>query len=183
VEVTELIQAARAGDQVASDQLFAQVYQDLRRIAAGQVRGQFGLGATSLVHEAYFKLARPEAMALNDRQHFFAVAALAMRQIVINHVRDAMTQKRGGGVAATTLGAADRMVAESESNELIALDAALDQLAVAEPRLAKLVELRFFGGMTLDEAGAVVGLSPTTLKRDWSKARAFLHASISSDPA
>lgn len=181
MDVTELIQAARRGDQVASDQLFSRVYQDLRRIAANQVRGQLGLGATSLVHEAYFKLAQPAAMQLNDRQHLYAVAALAMRQIVINHAREALAQKRGGGASVTTLGAADLIVTEPKSNELIALDAALDQLATAEPRLAKLVELRFFGGMTLQEAGAIVGLSATTLKRDWSKARAFLHASITSD--
>ena len=181
MELTELIRAARSGAQAESDQLYARVYADLRRIAAGQLRGQSVLGATSLVHEAYFRLARPDSLAVEDRQHFYAVAALAMRQIVLNHVRSQQAIKRGDGVVLTTLGAADQVASGEDGADLLALDSALTQLAEAEPRLAKLVELRFFGGMTLEEAGAAVGLSPTTLKRDWRKARAFLHAAISAE--
>lgn len=181
MELTELIRAARGGGQAESDRLYARVYEDLRRIAAGQLRGRADLGATSLVHEAYFRLARPDALAVEDRQHFYAVAALAMRQIVLNHVRAQQALKRGDGAVVTTLGAADQIADKDEGADLLALDAALTQLAQAEPRLAKLVELRFFGGMNLDEAGAAVGLSPTTLKRDWRKARAFLHAAISAE--
>ncbi len=181
MELTELIRAARGGAQADSDRLYARVYADLRRIAAGQLRGQSLLGATSLVHEAYFRLARPDALAVEDRQHFYAVAALAMRQIVLNHVRAQQAIKRGEGAVITTLDAADQLAVSEDGADLLALDAALTQLAQAEPRLAKLVELRFFGGMNLEEAGAAVGLSPTTLKRDWRKARAFLHASISAE--
>lgn len=181
MELTELIRAARGGGQAESDQLYARVYEDLRRIAAGQLRGRADLGATSLVHEAYFRLARPDSLAVEDRQHFYAVAALAMRQIVLNHVRSQQAIKRGDGVVLTTLGAADQVASGEDGADLLALDSALTQLAEAEPRLAKLVELRFFGGMNLEEAGAAVGLSPTTLKRDWRKARAFLHAAISAE--
>ncbi len=181
MELTELIHAARAGSKPASDRLFALVYDDLHRLAARQLQPLGGMATTSLVHEAYLKLARPAALDLNDRQHFFAVAARAMRQIAINHIRERLAAKRGGGAAVTTLGAADAVADEARASELLALDAALERLAAADPRLAQLVELRFFGGMDLDEAGAAIGLSPSTLKRDWRKARAFLHGAIGGD--
>jgi RNA polymerase sigma factor (TIGR02999 family) len=182
MELTELIRDARGGSKPAADRLFSLVYDDLHRLAARQLQPFGGMATTSLVHETYLKLARPEALALNDRQHFFAVAARAMRQIAINFTRDRLAAKRGGGAAVTTLGAADEMAATGDGTDLLALDAALEQLATVEPRLAQLVELRFFGGMGLDEAGAAIGLSPTTLKRDWRKARAFLHGAIGGEP-
>lgn len=177
-ELTQLIAAARGGDRAASDRLFAAVYADLHRMASRQPHAEAGMATTSLVHEAYLKLARPEALDLNDRQHFYAVAARAMRQIAIDRVRERLAAKRGGGAAVTTLGAADAVAVDADSAELLALDAALERLAQAQPRLAQLVELRFFGGMDLEEAGAAIGLSPTTLKRDWRRARAFLHGAI-----
>lgn len=185
-ELTELIARARTGDRAASERLFRAVYDDLHRLAARQVAraGDVGMGSTSLVHEAYIRLARPESLSVNDREHFFAVAARAMRQITVDHVRERLAQKRGGGLAVTTLSGADQMPTESAGHEqLIALDAALSELEHAEPRLARLVELRFFGGLDLDEAGRVLGFSPTTLKRDFRKARAFLHAHLGGEDA
>ena len=184
-ELTELLGRARDGDKSAADQLFAAVYEDLRRIAARNLRGAGdGMRTTSLVHEAYEKLARPEALDLNDRRHFFAVAARAMRQIVIDHARERGAGKRGGELIRVTFdGAADEAAAPDAVHELVALDAALHRLEALDPRLARLVELRFFGGMNLDEAGATIGLSPTTLKRDWRRARAFLHGALDGQPA
>lgn len=181
-EVTQLIERARVGDRNAADALFRAVYDDLHRLAARQVgRGEGGgLGSTSLVHEAYLRLAKPEALGMSGRSHFFAVAARAMRQIAVDHARERLAAKRGGGAPMTTLGAADRMPVEDDERhqQLVTLNAALDALETADPRLARLVELRFFAGMSLEEAGDLLGLSPTTLKRDFRKARAFLHARL-----
>jgi RNA polymerase sigma factor (TIGR02999 family) len=180
-EVTQLIERARKGDADAARALFESVYHDLHRLAARQVqRGSGGLGSTSLVHEAYLRLARPEALSVNDRGHFFAVAARAMRQIAVDHARERLTAKRGGGLADVTLGAAEDMRGDDAQrhDELLALNDALDALERADARLAKLVELRFFAGLNLEEAGEALGLSPTTLKRDFRRARAFLHARL-----
>ncbi len=180
-EVTQLIERARKGDVDAARALFESVYHDLHRLAARQVqRGSGGLGSTSLVHEAYLRLARPEALSVNDRGHFFAVAARAMRQIAVDHARERLTAKRGGGLADVTLGAAEGMHGEDAQrhDELLALNEALDALERADARLAKLVELRFFAGLNLEEAGEALGLSSTTLKRDFRRARAFLHARL-----
>ena len=177
MELTQLIRQARDGDKQASDRLFSAVYDDLRRIAARQLGPSSGMATTSLVHEAYVKLARPDSLDLNDRQHFYAVAARAMRNIVIDHARERIAVKRGAGAHHVTLEANDEP-SSGETDRLIALDAALTHLEALDPRLGKLVELRFFGGMNLEEAGEAIGLSPTTLKRDWRRARAFLHGAL-----
>jgi RNA polymerase sigma factor (TIGR02999 family) len=184
-EVTQLIGRAREGDRSAAEALFRAVYDDLHRIAARQVgRGEGGgHGSTSLVHEAYLRLAKPESLGVNDRSHFFAVAARAMRQIAVDHARERIAAKRGGGAAVLTLGAADAVAADDgRHDQLVALNEALDALEAADARLARLVELRFFAGMSLEEAGELLGLSPTTLKRDFRKARAFLHARLGAEP-
>jgi len=179
VELTELIQAARLGDRAAAERLFTAVYRDLHRIAARQLREQpNAMATTSLVHEAYFRLARPESLALTDRHHFYAVAARAMRQILIDHARQRFAQKRGSGVEASDLEAAAGVAEPSAGPNVLALDAALQQLEGLDARLANLVELRFFGGLTLDEAADAAGMSRTTVKRDWRRARAFLHATL-----
>jgi RNA polymerase sigma factor (TIGR02999 family) len=180
-ELTQLITRARDGDSEASAELFRAVYADLRQIAGRQVgRGDAdGIGRTSLVHEAYLRLAKPQALALSDREHFFAVAARVMRQVAVDHVRARLAAKRGGGAESTGLDASIAAPDDGpDQDQLLALNAALDELECAEKRLARLVELRFFGGMTLEEAGGALGLSPRTLKRDWRKARAFLHARL-----
>jgi len=180
-ELTELMARAREGDRAASDALFTAVYAELRRMAGRQLgRGDgAGLGGTSLVHEAYLRLAKPESLALNDRRHFFSVAARVMRQVAVDDARARTADKRGGGVAPLAL---DALVDQPHGGlghaQLIALSAALDALEAADDRLARLVELRFFGGLALEEAGEALGLSARTLKRDWRKARAFLHARL-----
>jgi len=171
-EVTELISRARAGDKGATDRLFEAVYADLRKLAAHQLRG--AAGATSLVHEAYFRLARPQSLAVGDRQHFFAVAARAMRQLSIDHARRRAADKRGAGAADIDLDAV-APEALARDDDLFALDHALTRLGELDPRLVELVEMRFFGGLELEEIAGLCGRSERTLKRDWRKARAFLH--------
>jgi RNA polymerase sigma factor (TIGR02999 family) len=181
-ELTLLIARARDGDRGAAESLFRAVYDDLRRIAGrqGPHHGD-GHGRTSLVHEAYFRLARPESLNVNDRQHFFAVAARAMRQIAVDRARERLTVKRGSGAQATTLGAAEDVQRDDDRLErLLDLHEALEALEAADGRLARLVELRVFSGLLLEEAGDLLGLSRATLKRDWRKARAFLHARLDS---
>ncbi len=180
-ELTELIGKARGGDAQAAEQLFANVYQDLHRMAARQVRqGQGGgFGDTSLVHEAWFRLARPEALGLNDRQHFYAVAARAMRQIAIDHARRHLASKRGSGAAMVDLDAVADLAVDPVQPELVlSVHAALEELDAVDSRLAQLVELRFYAGLSAEEAATAMNLSPTTLKRDWRKARAFLLARL-----
>lgn len=184
MDVTELIAQARAGDAAASGRLFNQVYADLRVLAARQVgRMRADMRATSLVHEAWFRLARPDALQLKDREHFFAVAARAMRQLVIDHARQRLAEKRGGGAIATELDS--QLVqagGEGRDQELLALDQALRQLETLDRHLALLVEMRFFGGLELSEIAGLTDRSERSLKRDWRKARAFLHQQLDGDP-
>lgn len=179
-EVTALLAQARSGDKLASDQLFALVYQDLRGIAARQLGRANGdvQRATSLVHEAWFRLGRPEAMALNDRQHFFAVAARAMRQLAIDHARERSADKRGGGIEPLPLHDLEVAGADLRDADLLALDQALDALREMEPALAQLVEMRFFAGLEIEEVASLTGRSASSVKRDWRRARAFLHAQL-----
>ena len=184
-EMTALIAAARGGDKAAEGRLFEAVYRDLHRIAQRHLRASSpdSAHATSLVHEVYLRMARGDGgFALNDRTHFFAVASRAMRQIVIDHVRSRHTEKRGGGVEAMSLDSAIVAVAHGRDEELLVLDEALKRLELLDPRLARFVELRFYGGLQLEELAEVVGLSERTLKRDWRKARAFLYREISGQP-
>ena len=185
-EVTELIVAARGGDRQAADRLYAAVYADLHRIAEHQVARWRGnaMQATSLVHEAYFRLARPDALQLTDREHFFAVAARAMRQLVVDHARHRAATKRGGGQAAVTLDDAQADPASAQRDaDVLALDQALGHLAELEPDLTRLVEMRFFAGLDLAELADLTGRSERSLTRDWRRARAFLHAQLGGDPA
>lgn len=181
-KLTQLMLAAKDGDARSAELLFRAVYEDLHRLAARQVArgGGGGHGGTSLVHEVYMRLARPEALDLNDSQHFFAVAARAMRQVAVDHARERLAAKRGGGTPATTLGAVDAGIAEhgNRHEQMFALNAAMEALEAVDPRSARLVELRFFGGLKLEEAGELLGMSARTLKRDFRRARAFLHAQL-----
>jgi len=184
-EVTELLEQACAGDAGAADQLYARVYQDLRVLASRQLGrvGRPDMGATSLVHEAWFRLGRPDAMALNNRQHFFAVAARAMRQLAIDHVRERSAGKRGGGQNDLPLELLDGGLAtEIRDHDLLALDQALEQLRRVDADLARLVDLRFFAGLEIEEVAALLSRSPSSLKRDWRRARAFLHGLLA-DPS
>jgi RNA polymerase sigma factor (TIGR02999 family) len=179
--VTRLIAAVRAGETDAMDRLFEVVYEDLKRRAHAQLAGSpRTLDTTALVHEAYLKLsgsARPEWA---DAQHFFRVAARAMRQIVIDRARSRLTAKRGGGQALLDV---DRIEvgADSAAEQMVALDDALSRLSRQDPRLAAVVELRFFGGLSVEETARSLDVSDRTVKRDWRLARAFLHEMLTED--
>ena len=178
-DTTLLIAAARGGDKLSEARLFERVYADLHRLAQRQLRAANGAAehATSLVHEVYLRLAHT-GLALNDRQHFFAVAARAMRQIVVDHARSRLTEKRGAGIDPISFDSAIGVAATGHNDEVLRVDAALECLTAVEPRLAELVELRFFGGLNFEELAEATGTSERTLKRNWTKARAFLYREL-----
>lgn len=179
-DVTLLLARARRGESDAVDALFATVYGELHRLAQLHLHGErvgHTLSTTALVNEACIKLlGQASAGSLNDRQHFFAVASRAMRQILLDHARARLTQKRGGGEALVTLGkeAGGAHGDGLDAENLIALHEALEELARMSERLGRLVELRFFAGLDNDEIGVILGVSGRTVQRDWRTARAFL---------
>jgi len=179
VEITQVLLAARSGDREALDHAYGAVYDELRRIARSQLRRQAGgtLDTTALVHEAYLKLVDAERVGATDRAHFFALAARAMRQILVDAFRKRSAAKRGG--ADTPLPLEDDLVPAPERGEqILALDGALHGLADVDPRLARVVELKFFGGMQYDEIATVLDLSPRTARRDWLKAKGWLATAL-----
>ena len=176
-ETTALLHDLRDGDARASDALFPHVYAELRQLSARRIQGQPGavtLSATGLVHEAYLKMAGGGDWA--DRAHFMAVAARAMRQILTDRARARTADKRGGALRPVTL--QDDLVAGDEESldQVLAVNAALERLEARDARLARLVELRFYGGMDVDEAAEVLGTSPRTTARDWARAKAYLRS-------
>ncbi len=176
-EVTRLLQAARCGEREALDRLLPLVYDELRQLAArqlGRERAGHTLGATALVHEAYVKLSGGGTCGAGDRAHFLAIAARAMRQVLVDHARRRARAKRGGGWERTTLGEGDAAV-EFRPEEMLALDRALEEL---DPRQREIVEYRFFAGMEEREVAEVLGISERTVRRDWVKARAWLYRSL-----
>jgi RNA polymerase sigma factor (TIGR02999 family) len=175
-QITDLLAAWRQGDSSAMDRLMPLVYDDLRTRAHQQLARSGAAGAlntTGLVHEAYLKLVRAEA-TWEDRNHFFAVAVTAMRNVIVDYARRRTALKRGGATREVSLDDTVLRV-EQDAEELLAIHQALDRLAVLDGRLAGLVELRFFGGLSVEEAAEVLGVSVRTVKRDWSKARTLLH--------
>ena len=177
---TDLLIALRDGDRDAFDQLVPLVYDELRAIARRKLRSERSdhtLDTTALVHEAYLKLVQLDRVQWQSRAHFLAIAAQAMRNILVNHALRRKRVKRGGGAPHAPL---DESAAESailpvtEADRILALDAALDRLAALNPRHARIVECRFFAGMTIEETASVLGISPATTKRDWSLLRAWL---------
>lgn len=182
-DLTELLRSARDGERVALDRLFARVYEELHCLAHHQLfsRADATLNTTALVHEAYIKLVDSSRTEFNDRRHFFALAARAMRQIIIDHARRARARKRGGDMVRVVLDPgrlANGTSGHADAAELVALDDALTALENLSERLARIVELRFFAGLSVEETGAVLDLSPRTVKRDWQKARAFLFQTL-----
>ena len=173
-EVTRLLQAVREGDRDSLDRVVALVYDDLRLLAGrqlGRERGARTLRPTDLVHEAYLKIAGGGSLGAADRAHFMAIAARAMRQVLVDHARQRKAVKRGDGWARTTL--TDSVwAADFEPEEILALNDALDQL---DPRQRQVVECRFFGGMEEREIAAALGVTERTVRRDWVKARAWLY--------
>lgn len=187
--VAELLVRWNAGDVSARDALVPYVYDELRRIArrclASQVRDHT-LQPTALVHEAYLRLARRDAGNYRDRMHFFALSAQIMRQILIDHARKSSSAKRGANAITISLDEAlDSPQDDSRKPglDLIALDNAMNQLASLDPRQCKIVELRFFGGLSIEEAAEVVEISPATAKREWATARVWLHRTMTESSA
>jgi RNA polymerase sigma factor (TIGR02999 family) len=174
-DVSQLLAAWRGGDHHAFERLLPLVYDELRDLAHRQSGGRGEtLQTTALVHDAYLKLAKHSRLAVQDRHHFFALAARAMRQLVVDHARRHAAAKRGGPLRHVTLDEAEIPVAE-QAGEIMALDEALEQLAAVDEPLSRLVELRFFAGLSVEETAHVLDCSPRTVKRNWRKARAFLY--------
>ncbi|MEM1115267.1 MAG: ECF-type sigma factor [Bacteroidota bacterium] len=174
-DITHLLDRARDGDPEAVDRLIPLVYDELRALARRQRNGEETLNTTALVHEAYEKLTRGR---FADRQHFFRIAARAMRDVLFNHARSRGREKRGGGVRPLLL-VESLAVAPTPDVDLDALEEALARLGARAPRQAEIVELRYFVGLTIPETADVLGLSPMTVKRDWTAARAWLYAALS----
>jgi RNA polymerase sigma factor (TIGR02999 family) len=178
-EVSHILTAMEEGDPHAAERLLPLVYDELRKLAAlklAQEKPGQTLEPTALVHEAYLRLlGATEPPVYRDRGHFFTAAASAMRRILIDHARRKQTQKRGGGRQRQQL---DELAAPQPDDELLALNEALDQLAADEPLKARLVELRYFAGLTNDQAADVLGISPSTADRHWAYARAWLQTAV-----
>ncbi len=179
-ETTQLLRAWAKGDKGALAQLTPRVYKELRRIAGYAMQSERPgrtIGATALVHEAYLKLIDIKNVDWQHRAHFFAISAQVMRHILLNRARKRGTAKRGGALGRVNLSNLSE-IGTSRTRELIALDDALNALAQVDRRRAQVVELRFFGGLTVEETAEVIGVSPETVMRDWGIARAWLASEL-----
>jgi RNA polymerase sigma factor (TIGR02999 family) len=179
--VTRLLERARQGDAAAEAELFPLVYADLRRAAERLLQRErrgHTLQPTDLVHEGYLKLAGDLSGDAQSRRHFVAIAARAMRQVLVDHARTRGTAKRGAGQVEVRVTNADAGL-DVDLAELVALDDALQRLGARNPRLPRVVELRFFAGLTEEETAAILGVTSRTIQRDWAAARAWLHKELS----
>jgi RNA polymerase sigma factor (TIGR02999 family) len=183
-QITAILATLRSGDQEALKALIPLVYDELRRLAQYHLkreRADHTLQSTALVNEAYMRLAGQD-LRIQNRAHFFAIASQLMRQVLVDYARRHRAGKRGAGVCMLTL---DEQVAlpQMRNVDVVALDEALNELARLDQQQSRIVELRFFGGLSIDETSAVLGVSPATVKRDWATARVWLHREISGLPA
>ena len=179
--LTELLLALREGQAGVVDRLYPLVYEELRRIAHRAIRGErtgHTLGTTGLVHEAYLGLVDQTRLEYRDRAHFYGIAARAMRHILVDYARRHGAAKRGGGQRAIALDEAILAV-EDRADALLALDEALRELETLDPRLGQVVQCRFFGGLTEEETGEVLGVTARTVRRDWLKAKGWLYQHLS----
>lgn len=182
--LTELLARWQAGDEESLRRLLPLVYSQLRRLAhyhLGKERPGHTLGSTALVHEAYLRMAKREPKLFESREHFFAIAARLMRQILVDYARYRKAAKRDGGYKLSL----EEGVAftEERSVELEALDIALNHLAEIDPQQSRIVELRFFAGLSIEDTARALGISPATVKRDWATARIWLHREINASRA
>lgn len=181
--ITTLLRAIDAGDPSARDKLFAEVYDQLRARARAQLQRaslERTLNTTALVHEAYLKLSGDASWTVRDRFHFFALTSRAMRQILVDHARQRTRERRGGGRAPVDLDQVEVPI-EARAAELVALDGALERLEAADPELARVVEWRFFGGLSVEEIAASLQVSERTVKRQFRAARAFLYQELAGE--
>ncbi len=180
-EITKLLVRSGQGDKAALDQLLPLVYQELRRLAHHQLqkeRAHHSLQTTGLVHEAYLRLAGQQAVDWENRYHFFAIAANIMRRVLVDYARAQQSDKRGGGAVHVSLSQVTEKATEQVA-EIIALDEALSRLAALDPRQSQVIELRYFGGLSVEETAAVLQVSPSTIHSDWRQARAWLYLQLS----
>ena len=183
-EITLLLERVRQGDRDAEAKLIAEVYDELRKLAAAYLRRErpdHTLQPTALVNEAYLKLADLNRLRWQDRSHFFGVAARIMRQVLVDHARGRKAVKRGGNVAVVPISKA-LVVARGQGSpsDVLAIDEALDALALKDPRSAQVVECRFFGGLSIEETAEALHIAPRTVRRDWQIGRAWLRDRLES---
>jgi len=181
--VTQLLRAAASGERRDLDALMAAIYDDLRRLAVSHMRSEregATLQPTAVVHEAYLKLIDQRETDWKDRTHFFAVASRIIRRLLVDHARAREATKRGGGARRIPMEDVDLLAAMPDT-ELVALDEALTELASISDRQARIVELRFFGGLTVDEIAEALGIGKRSVDRDWQIARAWLYCRLTSD--
>lgn len=179
-DITAQLQAWAAGEPAARETLFPLVYDELRRIAHRQLQREWQghtLDTTALVHEAYLKLVDQTRVDFTDRAHFFGVAANAMRRILVDYARRYLAEKRGGAPRRVTL-TDDMLIADERADTLLAINDALDELSRIDERLSRVVECRFFGGLTEEETAEVLGVTARTVRRDWTKAKGWLHRTL-----
>jgi len=180
-DITELVNGWAAGDRGDAERVMPLIYDELRKVAGRLIWSREGdgtLGPTAVVHELFLKLDRTAALTFESRRHFFALAARAMRQALVDHCRAKTRLKRGDGFRPVPLdGVAERLVSQPET--LVALHEALHDLERHSPRMAETVELRFFGGLTIEETATCLGVAPKTVVRDWRRARAWLYRVLS----
>ncbi|MCG3125058.1 MAG: hypothetical protein GIKADHBN_03574 [Phycisphaerales bacterium] len=185
VDITMLLRAADSGDRGHLDALMTAIYQDMRRLAAAHLQSErkdHTLSPTALVHEAYVKLLGQRNTDWKDRVHFFAIAARIIRRILLDHARAKAAEKRGGRTDRTMIRIGDREPAAPERDvDLIALDEALQELAVLDEQQARIVELRYFGGCTVEEIAELLNIGKRTVDRDWQAARAWLFVRLADD--
>ena len=178
--VTDLLKAWSRREPGARDLVVAAMYDELRRLAHAQMRGEqpgHALQTTALINEMYLRLAGVERMQWRDRTHFLAMAATLMRRVLVEYARAAAAEKRGGGVSVTSLDGAE-VAASNSAVDVVALDDALTRLAALDPQQSRIVELRFFAGMSVEETANALEISSTTVKREWAMARAWLHRQL-----
>jgi RNA polymerase sigma factor (TIGR02999 family) len=183
--ISRLLADWSQGNEQAREALIPVVYDELRRIARRHLfreRPDHTLQSAALVNEAYLRLVRQDAPQWQDRAHFLAVAAQLMRHILVDHARARLTGKRGGGAPRLSLDA-ELIPAQKQEIDLVALDDALAKLATLDPQQSRLIELRFFGGLSIEETGVVLGVSPATVKREWATARAWLQREMKKEEA
>jgi len=183
-EITQLLQGWRDGDRGALDTLLPLVYRELRRLAHFHLRNErphHTLQSAALVHEAYCRMVGQDPPELENRTHFFAVAAQLMRQVLVDYARRHRAAKRGGSVCKVSLEDATILPRQKDA-DVVAVDDALKALAKIDPRQSRIVELRFFAGLSLEEISAAMGIAPATVQRDWTAARAWLHREMSRNP-
>jgi RNA polymerase sigma factor (TIGR02999 family) len=180
-QFTVWLQRVRDGDPAGWEHLIRIIWNDLRAVAHHRLRSErphHTLGTTALVHEAFLRLAQQEGLAVENRSEFLAAASNTMRRVLVDYARRRKRLKRGGGVAAVPLEEVEDLLSEEQADEVLALDEALDRLAQAEPRAAKVVECRFYSGLSVEEVAKHLGVSEKTIQRDWILARAWLRREV-----